>query len=125
MLPALGRRMDLAQRQPRLVGEVALEQTMGAHDLQREPFAVRCQLETPGRARRRSPCACMRPTSATTARSAQPQDAGERRKRGVAPAVLLLEQVLQRVLETLALAGRLLQPPPEEDSRQVPTMRNE
>ncbi len=39
------RRVDLAQRQARLIGEVAFEQPVRAHDLQRETFAVRRQLE--------------------------------------------------------------------------------
>ena len=104
----LGGRVDVAQRQPRFVGEVALEQPMGADDLQREPLAFRRQLELLALASRAGPALCMRPTSATTAASRQLQGAGQRRERAAAAAVLLLEQVLQRVLELLAVACRPL-----------------
>ena len=45
MFPPFGDRVDLAQRQPRFVREVPLEQPVRAHDLQREPLAGRRQRE--------------------------------------------------------------------------------
>ena len=45
MLAPLRGGVNVAQRQPRLVREVALQQPMGAHDLSRHPFAFRRQLK--------------------------------------------------------------------------------
>ena len=43
MFLTLGHGVHVAQWQPRFVGEVSLEQSMRAHDLQREAFAFRSQ----------------------------------------------------------------------------------
>ena len=77
----LGGGVDLAERQSRLVGEVALEQPMGADDLQRQPFAVRRQLELLRPAPRRAFAPASAPTRLTTAescsRSAPDSDASD------------------------------------------------
>ena len=89
---------------------------MRAHDLQRQPFAVRREIKVlPARddeflrlhsTGQRDDC-----------RIGQAERPSQRRHRRVPAAIFLIEQVLQRVLEPPAIASRPLGPPPDKQRR--------
>ena len=105
MFLPFGRVMHLLQGQPRFIGEVALEQPMRANNLQRESRTVRRQRKFLA-ARLNQPLRLHARDDADDGRAAKSERAADRRQRSQAAAVLDLEEVLQRVFEPLAIAGR-------------------
>lgn len=103
MLAALGGAVDLWQRQPHLVGEVALEQPMGADDLPRDALAFGRQLEllAAGHDQALVLHACEQLHEAGVA---QTQRAAEGIERRLAAAILPVEQVLERVFDLRPVA---------------------
>ncbi len=107
--------VDVAQWQPRLVGEVPLEQPVRADDLERQSLACRGELKL--LAAGHDEALRLHPADERNDHGIrQPHGPCQGRDRPAASAVLLLEQVLERVLQPAPLADGLLHPPPEEDT---------
>jgi hypothetical protein len=117
MFLALGHGVHVAQRQPRFVNEVSLEQSMCAHDLQRETFAILGQPKTLTLSREET-----LPLHAADqrhdVRAGHPQCAAKRTQGRTSAAVFLLREVLQRVFDLVAEVPRAAGMPPLHQSDQ-------
>ena len=114
VLAALGGAVHLLQRKARLVGEVALEQPMRADDLPRHALAVRRQLEF--LAAGDDQVLVLHPRQQLhQPRVAETKGAAERVERREPAAILLVEEVFQRVFDPGAVPQR--PPPPHPANR--------
>jgi len=98
---ALGRGVYVAQRQPRLVREIALEQPMSPDDLTRHTFAFSGQLKLLTGSDHQ---ALLLHASKQLHESLvfDPQHSAERRKRSMTPAILQIEKMFQCILDLCA-----------------------
>jgi hypothetical protein len=101
--------VNLAERQARLIGEIALEQPMGPDDLQRHALAVGRELELLS-IRRDEPLVLHPNEQVHQPAVAQSERPAERSERAPPSAVLLLEQVLERILDARPVACRVPAP---------------
>jgi Tat protein secretion system quality control protein TatD with DNase activity len=124
MFLSFGCMMHLLQGQPRFIGEVALEQPVRPDHLKRKSRAIWRQRKFLA-ARLDQPLRLHPRDDADDGCAAKAERAANGRERSQAAAVLDLEEMLQRVLEPLAIARR---PPlpiePGQDPRQK-SKRNE